>query len=237
MKTKKPRRAPPNFARHLIERDEAERKRVALVIHDRLGHQLLVLKNAAAQALAHSAPDAALRAQIERMSALAAEALDTARSIAYRLRPFELDQVGLHSAIETLLADLCQGADLRVFKDLAELPELSAATQKLHLFRLMQEGLINVVRHARASTLLLEAKRQGSHVAIQIEDDGKGFDATASRPGRHCGLGLALMAEHAKALGGCLEVSSAPGRGTRLRIMVPAENLRKFDSTRSTPPM
>ncbi len=210
-----------DFARQLLEQAEAERKRVAQAIHDGLGHQLLVLKNAAAQAHEHPATDAALREQLEAISGLASRSLEQARGIAYRLRPFELDQLGLKAALEALVADVFHGTDLRVFKDLEALPEQLTPTQRLHLFRLVQEGLSNVIHHAHASTVMLEIKQNRTHLHIQIEDDGLGFDASVRRRDHDGGLGLARMETHAKAVGGKLELSSAPGSGTLLRITVP----------------
>jgi signal transduction histidine kinase len=211
-----------NLARQLLEQLEAERKRVAHAVHDGLGHQLLELKSAAAQARRdHPAVDAVLHAQLETISALASESLETARGIAYRLRPFELDQLGLQAAIEALVRDLCQGTDLRVFQDLKALPGNGNSAQRLHLFRLVQEALVNAIRHAHATTLLIETRREGDHVVIQVEDDGTGFDVAAARWGPNRGLGLARMDVHARALGGELGLWSAPGRGTRVRLTVP----------------
>lgn len=218
------RETPGNFARQLLEQAEAERKRVAQAIHDGLGHQLLVLKNAAAQAHEHPAADAALREQLGTISGLASQSLEQARGIAYRLRPFELDQLGLKAALEALVADVFRGTDLRVFRDLDALPEQFTPPQRIHIFRLVQEGLNNVIHHAHASTVLLEIKQSRTHLHFQIEDDGTGFDASAARGDHGGGLGLARMEAHAKAVGGQLELCSAPGSGTRIRLTVPLRN-------------
>lgn len=210
-----------NFARQLLEREESERKRVALAIQDGLGHQLLALKTLAGQTLDHPGADSALRAQLERLSALVSESLQTARVIAYRLRPFELDQLGLAPAIHALVAEVCQGADLRIFKVLDSIPDDWPTTKGMHLFRLVQESLRNVIRHAHASTLLLEIKPEGDRLAIQIEDDGVGFDATAMSKRPNGGLGLPRMREHVKALGGELTLTSSPGRGSKVRVVIP----------------
>ncbi len=214
-------RAPADLMRQFLEREEAERKRVAHAIHDGVGHQLLELKNAATRALDGSVGAAELPALLERISALASAALESARDVAYRLRPFELDQLDLRTAIEALVGKVSQGTDLRVFKDLTGVPQHWTATRDLHLFRLVQEGLINVIRHADATTLLLEIRQEGDALTVKIEDDGRGFEVGAVGHGRGAGMGLARMEEHAKALGGELGISSAPGSGTRLRVKTP----------------
>lgn len=207
-----------DFATQLLEREDTERKRVAQVIYDGLGHQLLALKNAAAQAREHPAADTALREQLEAISRLASQSLEQARGIAYRLRPFELDQLGLKTALEALVADVCDGTDLRVFKDLEALPDRFAPTQQLHLFRLVQEALTNVVHHAHAANVMIETKPSGTDLCLRIEDDGTGFDVHAVQQVPGSGLGLARMQAHARALGGQLDIASAPGHRTRLCV-------------------
>lgn len=210
-----------DLVRLLLERDEMERMRVAHSVHDGLGLQLLALRHAATQAREHPLVDPALQAHLDSITALASASLETARGIAYRLRPFELDQLGVQAAIEAMVAELRQDTELRVFHDLNGLGDDPDPLRNVHLFRLVQEGLLNVTRHAHASAVMLEITREGESLVIQIEDDGVGFDPTAVRPRRSGVLGLARMGEHARALGGELVLSSAFGRGTRLRVRVP----------------
>ncbi len=163
-----------------------------------------------------------MQEQLDAISELTSGSMAAARGIAYRLRPFELDQLGLKAALEVLVTDTCHSANLRVFHDFTALPEDLTPTQKLHLFRFVQEGLLNVVHHAHAATVMLEVKVDAGQVMLQIDDGGVGFDRAVISQVAKAGLGLARMAEHAKALGGQLEVVSAPGRGTKLRWIAQA---------------
>ena len=136
------------------------------------------------------------------------------------LRPLELDRLGLHDAIEALLREVSATTGLRVFKDLDAPDALLAPEIQVYLYRLVQEGLNNVIKHARASTVMLEIKRDNGHISIRLEDDGAGFDLTRVQERRQ-GLGLIGMEERVKLVGGQFEISSAPGAGTRIGISIP----------------
>lgn len=209
-----------NFSRQLIQREEAERQRVAQQVHDVLGHELLLLKNIAAQGAQKTDPGSPARDQFERMSSQASRALDETREISHRLRPVELDRLGLNHALEALLDSTSATTGLRVFKDLDDLGALLPVELQLHLYRLVQEGLSNVLKHARASTVTLELKREGDQLRLQLGDDGVGFDPALVAE-RRAGLGLTGLEERVKLMGGQFQISSSPGAGTRLQVTIP----------------
>lgn len=208
------------FTRQLIEREEAERKHIAQEIHDVLGHDLLLLKNSAMQGAQEPATPPQAREQFELISGLASRTIEEARGISQHLRPPELDRLGFHDAIQSLLAKVSGTTDLRVFKELDPLDDVLPPETQVYLYRLVQEGLNNVLKHARASTVMLEIKRDGDQIRIKLEDDGAGFDLAAVEQ-RRAGLGLTGMKERVKLVGGQFEISSTPGAGTRLRINIP----------------
>ena len=208
------------FSRQLIEREEAERKRIAQEIHDVLGHDLLLLKNSAVQGAQEAATPPQAREQFELISGLASRTLEEARGISHHLRPLELDRLGFRNAIEALLGKVAGTTSLRVFKELDALDDVLPPETQVYLYRLVQEGLNNVLKHARASTVMLEIKRDGDQIRIKLEDDGAGFDLAAVEQ-RRAGLGLTGMEERVRLVGGQFEISSTPGAGTRIRITVP----------------
>lgn len=208
------------FSRQLIQREEDERKRVAQHVHDVLGHELVLLKNSALQATEQTATNPPVRDQFELLAALAGRALQEARDISHRLRPVELDRLGLNPALEALLHTAAAGTGLRIFKDLDDLGDRVPPEMQVHLYRFVQEGLNNVLKHARAATVMLELKHDGDQVRLQLSDDGAGFDPAALLE-RGGGLGLTGMDERVRLLGGQFEIVSTPGRGTRLRATVP----------------
>ena len=209
------------FTRRLIAREEAERKRIAHEIHDVLGHDLLLLQNSAVQGAREPAAVTASREQFDLISALAARTLEESRGITYRLRPVELERLGFNHALEAMIAKVAATAGLQVFKEVDDLAGVLSAELQLYVYRLVQEGFNNVLKHARASTLMLEVKRDGDHVSLRLEDNGVGFDPAALDRAKSGGLGLAGMEERVKLIGGTFDLASVPGQGTRLRITVP----------------
>jgi two-component system, NarL family, sensor histidine kinase UhpB len=184
---------------------EAERRRIALELHDEVGQAL----TAAMLRLDRVAVDEAkegLRA-----------ALEEVREIARRLRPEALDDLGLRNALRALVASVARDARLDVTPEIdANLPSLTPE-QELVVYRVAQEALTNALRHAGASALRFSLRAEGDALVLVVEDDGQGFDlervSTAS--------GIRGMRERALLVRARLEVASAPGGGTAVRLWTP----------------
>jgi signal transduction histidine kinase len=205
--------------RKVITAQEDERKRVARELHDETTQALAVLLmriDRAAEAIrAGGAPG------LDEVKALATRALDDVHRLILDLRPSVLDDLGLLSAIrwyaERTLGP--RGVSVRCeFGELSRLPpELETA-----LFRLCQEAISNVARHAQATHALVEVAADGADLVVDVEDDGRGFDLAAvqQREGRpHWGL-LGIV-ERAELLGGGARIDSSPGAGTRVEVRIP----------------
>jgi signal transduction histidine kinase len=138
------------------------------------------------------------------------------RALLLELRPTALEEKGLVPA----LADLCEAYEVRVGvqvrRELEPMPLGPAVEQAM--FRIAQEGLSNAVRHSEADRIELLLRRSGEEAELTVADNGRGFDREASTHG----LGLRLMAERVRELGGSLAIDSGGGRGTRLRVLLPA---------------
>lgn len=198
---------------------EAERKRIAQEIHDELGQLLntLHISNAALRArLEQDQPALCEKADI--MAGLIHRTIDVVRNVATSLRPAALD-AGIYSGLEWLVRDFSDhtGIACRLLLDEPE-PELPEE-QAMALFRIAQESLTNVARHAAAHTATVRLGVKDGQLLLEVSDDGKGFDQTM--PGRRTSLGLMGMQERARAVCGRVEVSSAPGAGTRVKASLP----------------
>lgn len=209
-----------NLSARLEAAREQERTRIAREIHDQLGHALTVLKMDSAwlaERVGDDDPDLTERARS--MSTLIERTIGTIRQIATELRPSLLDDLGLLAALEweadefgrrTGIATRVRGPD----EPLALDEEHATA-----IFRIFQEALTNVARHARAKTVRATLTQTAGEVALEVVDDGRGFEpAAVTSPGS---LGIVGMRERARMLGGTLSLEGRPGKGARLRVTLP----------------
>ncbi len=210
------------YARQIIHAQEEERKRIAREAHDETA-QILVALSRRLEALAadEGLPQGFLD-RLEGVRRLATNALQSVRRFSRDLRPPVLDDLGLVPAVEGLVAALREeGIDAQLEVDGA--PRRLEAEEELCLFRIAQEALNNVRRHAQASRVALRLGFYPACVRMSIQDDGRGFEAPDSvvelaRSGK---LGLIGMHERARILGGTLRIDSRPGQGTTLTVEVP----------------
>jgi signal transduction histidine kinase len=200
----------------LVTAREEERRRLRRDLHDGLGPQLasLTLTIAAARELLRHDVDAADRLLLD-LSAHTQAAIADIRRVVYDLRPPALDDLGLVEAVREQAAHYSQGS-VRIAIDAPDrLPPLPAAVE-VAAYRIVQEALTNVVRHARARTCGVRLTLDEDALGVEIDDDGVGM-----MPGRRAGVGLASMRERTAELGGTWAIESAPGRGVHIRVRLP----------------
>jgi signal transduction histidine kinase len=199
---------------------EAERKRVARELHDDLQQTLAAIKmDTVAIGLQLRQDPARVAPMLTKIDELATAAIASTRRIVNDLRPQMLEELGLLAALEALAADFAQrtGIDCRVDSDGDVELEPSVATC---LYRVAQESLNNVLKHADARQVQIAIGCDGDRVRLNVRDDGKGLQAT-DRHKPHS-FGLVGMSERVHAAGGSLRIDSAPARGTRVEVEVPA---------------
>ncbi|WP_240641357.1 histidine kinase [Nocardioides ferulae] len=194
---------------------EAERHRIAQELHDEVGQTLTVVLLGLKQ-LESRAPDE-LVPDLVAAKETARDALDEVRRVARRLRPGVLEDLGLHSALAALATDFSAAGRAQLTRTFGRgLPPLSNEAE-LVVYRVAQEALTNVARHAEAHHVDLSLTRLGDRVVLEVTDDGRG--CAHLEPGS----GVLGMRERAVLVGGELSISSRPGQGTRVRLAVPCE--------------
>ncbi len=199
-----------------IRAQEEERKRVARDLHDEVNQALTAIL-LRLEALTQVAPPR-LRDELAETKGLANQAMEELLQLARQLRPTALDDHGFLPAIEEQLRRFKAqyGVEIRLTTT-GSLDDLGSE-QQLVLYRVTQEALNNIARHARASHVDVAIRRSNGSVALAVTDDGEGFDYATERRG----LGLDGMAERARLVDGEFEVSTRPGKGTKLQLTVPA---------------
>jgi signal transduction histidine kinase len=198
---------------------EQEKSRIARELHDELAQTLTALKMDTIWMRDHMpAGDDTAQQKLAQMLAMLDSAVASVRRIAADLRPLVLDDLGLVPAIEWLVQGFTQrtGVPCRLEADESlELQEPHATG----VFRIVQESLNNVAKHARASQVAVELQPQGDHLLLRVRDDGMGFRPGAPR--RPQSLGLVGLRERAALLRGEVKVDSSPGGGTCVEARIP----------------
>jgi PAS domain S-box-containing protein len=204
------------MGRQLFTAQEDERRVISRELHDDIGQAITAMKLSAHAAMGE--PDHARRQDDLQFVADTADAtLDKLRNLSMLLRPPQLDALGLEAALRWHAGVLLRNSPLQLELDIRDLPQRPEREVEQACFRIAQEGLTNVLRHARASTVSLSLEDgDGGGLQLRIEDDGRGFE-----PAEANGLGLVIMRERAQSVGGQLRIDALPGRGTRIHLQLP----------------
>ncbi len=210
-----------------IESQEAERKRLASELHDGLGQDLLVVNSELRQLLADSRQASE---ELQRVAELVQESVEAVREISSNLHPHHIERLGLCAAVEALIEKLSRSSTLRIESACEPVDAAMSKETKLHVYRVIQESLANVVKHAGATVVRVEIRKNHDAIEITIQDNGTGFDtahwssAASDRKQNDSarGFGLASLNERARIIGGKLTIESTPERGTTIRLALPA---------------
>jgi ligand-binding sensor domain-containing protein/signal transduction histidine kinase len=214
--------AQESFSRRLIDSQEAERKRLAGELHDSLSQNLVIIKNRAMIGLQGRDDPEQVFEQIEEIAGAAGEALAEVREIAQNLRPFHIDRLGLTKALEALLRKVKTG-NLQCTAQIDKIDALLTPDLEINLYRIVQECLNNIVKHAEATEARVTVERREQTIEINIRDNGKGFTPQAARPGESSngsGMGLVGINERARILGCVPVIKSAPTAGTEICLTI-----------------
>ena len=208
------------LAASVVEAREEERRRIARELHDELGQRLTALKMEIAS-LRADAPQRDNGGRITGMLEMVDSTVAALRRIAADLRPLMLDDLGLNAAIEWLARDAARRLDMAVTVRLGSDDPPLAPGADIALYRMVQEALTNVGRHARATDVRIELRQRGNELVLTVHDNGKGFAERSMRQeGRY---GLLGIRERAIMLGGRLELDNPPGGGGRITVRLPLQ--------------
>jgi len=210
------------FSRQLIESQENERKRIAASLHDSLGQNLILSKNHVMIGLKSSRDPASIE-QLNEISSLLSQSLDEVREIAYNLRPYHLDRIGLTRTLEFVVGKVKSSMSIECRMEIENIDRLLSPEGELSLYRVIQESLNNIIKHSAATTMQFKLQRSDHQIRCEIHDNGRGFDASTASHSSHDkgGFGLKGIAERVHLLKGIVSVHSMPGKGTTVTVTIP----------------
>ena len=227
----KARGAQEAFSRQLISSQENERKRIAAELHDGLGQNLLIIKNRALIAL-NRKDDTAAQTQLEEISSTVSHALEEVRSIARNLRPHQLDRLGLTQAIKSIVNNVSNSSAISFGSEIDPIDGLFSPEAEINLYRIVQEGVNNIVKHSGATEALVAIRREEQALQLIIQDNGSGFNSESAPDANGGGFGLTGISERARMVGGRASFHSAAGKGTTIsvRLDLPDERKRRREN-------
>jgi two-component system sensor histidine kinase UhpB len=203
------------LSRRLLEVQESERKSLARELHDDIGQSLTALK-LNLEALQRGRNGASLESRVQEALETTQHTLERVRQISLSLRPLQLDDLGLAAALRSHLDRQATLGGFAPHPEIQDLPARLPPEVETACFRVAQEAVNNIVRHARARNVWLQLTVEGERLVLGVRDDGAGFDVEAAqrRAALGASLGVVSMAERAALAGGTLRIESAPGEGT-----------------------
>jgi signal transduction histidine kinase len=212
------------LANRLLNTQEMERKRISMELHDELGQSLNVIK---LQLRIIEKDSIDKREECEKLLEYMDHVIEDVRRISRDLSPTVLEDLGLTSALQWLTDNLKKDPNIRITADVEDIDHLFSRKNWITIYRVVQEALTNIMKHAQAENVSFFTRTQGDRVAFSVEDDGKGFDLTQTRTkvADSNGLGLTTMSERVKIMGGEYNLWSRKGSGTRITFSIPIEKI------------
>lgn len=211
------------FSQQLLKHLEDERRRIAANLHDSLGQVLLAIKNQALLAMQHAPGDAAVRERLREISGTSSQTLEEVRQITHGLRPYQLDRLGLTHALRSTVHAGSANGGISFASRVEDVDSVFDKDSEIHVYRIVQEAINNVLKHAAATEAAVVIKRRSGRVSLSIRDNGRGFDVHSIRFSQphDLGYGLSGIAERVRILGGHLSIDSRPDGGTSLNVDIP----------------
>lgn len=214
------------LASRLINAQEIERRRIAMELHDELGQalnatklHLRVIENGLEE------DQREIREECEKLLEYLDDVIEDVRRLSLALSPTVLEDLGLTAAIHWLVSGFAGYPAAKVTADIEEIDHYVSDKHRITIYRVLQEALTNISKHARAEHVSIVIRRHDDTVAFSIEDDGTGFDPKRElmKAASESGLGLATMSERVRVAGGILDLWSQEGKGTRITFSIPIE--------------
>jgi signal transduction histidine kinase len=214
------------FSQQLIDSQESERRRISNELHDSLGQYLAIIKRRARTGREMVTDRTAVGEALDEIAAIGERINAEMTEIAYDLRPHHLDTIGLSKTIESMVRRVGKACEIEFATDITPIDDLFPESSHIHIFRIVQEAISNIVKHSKATQTKVAITRGATWVEIRVEDNGKGFSPVpldAASTTKH-GFGLVGIRERARILGGRVEIHSSARTGTAVVVTFTVES-------------
>ncbi|MGB2868597.1 MAG: ATP-binding protein [Bacteroidota bacterium] len=210
-----------NLSREMLRVEEEERTRISREIHDEIGQALTAISLNLKKLETHGKPSEAKK--IQTVENLIEKAFDFIHLFSRQIHPGMLEDLGLFPALRSFVRDFQKNTGMRVDLKLSGKTGLTSVEQKTALYRIVQESLTNVVKHSGTRAAVVTIKKSPKVITLEVADKGKGleFPGRPEANGRRHGLGILGMQERARQVGGRFMILSRPGKGTKVRVLLP----------------
>jgi PAS domain S-box-containing protein len=213
----------------LLTSQEEEQRRIAMELHDQTGQDIIFLK-LQLQALKNRLrkDQNNLKKECDKILTLTDRIIEDVRRMAHGLCPSQLQTLGLCAALKAMIRNFSEKTRIPIHFDVEALDQCFPPETQIILYRISQEALTNIYKHARAKTVRIDVNRQGDTMSIKIKDDGQGFDPCRYRtiePTVERGMGLSALELRSRMIGADLKISSQPGQGTEINLFVPIQTV------------
>lgn len=197
------------YSQNLILAQEEERKRIASDLHDGIGQQLLLIKN---QSIIDN---------MKEIMSIANQTIDEVRTISHNLHPYQLQEFGLTKAIKMNLKKFKKStSSIFVSYEIDDIDNLLNDPEEINIYRIIQECIANIVKHAEATAAKIELKKTANNIQITVNDNGIGYDATKEFSGNKS-LGLKTLKERVHLMKGTMAITSEKNKGTKIEFIIP----------------
>ena len=208
------------FSKKLIESQEGERKRIAGELHDSLGQNLMIIYNEIQQFFQKNK---SVPKDLENLAPDVKETIEEVREIARNLHPYQIDQLGLTKAVKSIIKKLSNSTKINFDSNIEFIDNLLPSEQWIHIYRIVQEALTNIIKHSGATEVIIELKKEGENIFMLIKDNGVGIKSIFEKTKN--GFGLENLKERARLLDAKLEISSSNLQGVKVEITIPVKTI------------
>jgi signal transduction histidine kinase len=209
------------LAQKVISTQESTLRHLSRELHDEFGQVLTAIGSMLARVRKHLPEGSPVREDVREVADIAQSTLNKVRTLSQALHPVILDEAGLESALDWYLPPMERQTGIKVCYEKSGTPFMIPSSAGIHVYRVVQEALNNVVRHSGAKSVIVRLRYEPDSLELLVEDHGTGLTRETGGPG----IGMVAMRERAEILGGRIAVTSPNGGGTQVQLSVPRENL------------